>query len=122
MTLEALKFINQILTEAGIPYEYQEWTSEFNYPYWVGEYTESEPMNEDGMQSATFMITGTTDGTYTQLEEYKAKIKEACDIETILPNGNGLAISYAGSLNVPTGNAKMKRIQINLEIKEWEVS
>ena len=121
MTEESLKFIDRILTEAGIPYEFQEWTSDFTYPYWVGEYTEPEPMNEDGMQESTFMLTGTTDGTYQQLESCKARIKETCDIQTILPNGNGLAISYAGSLNIPTGNAKMKRMQINLTIKEWEV-
>lgn len=122
MTKASLKYIDDLLTAAGIPYQFQEWTGDFVYPYYVGEYTESEPTAEDGLQESTFMITGTTDGSYAQLEDYKSKIKAACEnAQTILPNGNGLAISYAGSINVPTGNAKMKRQQINLTIKEWEV-
>lgn len=123
MTTESLAFINDILTEADINYEFMEWTSDVAYPYWVGEYTESEPMNEDGMQESTFMITGTTDGSWLSLEEAKTKIeRELCNQTVILPNGNGLAVIYSGSLVVPTGNEKMKRMQINLLIKEWKVN
>lgn len=123
MTTESLAFINDILTEADINYEFMEWTSDVAYPYWVGEYTESEPMNEDGMQESTFMITGTTNGSWLSLEEAKATIEsKLCNQTVILSNGNGLAVLYSGSLNVPTGNEKMKRMQINLLIKEWKVN
>lgn len=123
MTTESLAFINDILTEADINYEFMEWTSDVAYPYWVGEYTESEPMNEDGMQESTFMITGTTDGSWLSLEEAKTTIeRKLCNQTVILPNGNGLAVFYSGSLVVPTGNEKMKRMQINLLIKEWKVN
>jgi len=123
MTKGSLSYINQVLTDAGIPYEFMEWTSDFVYPYFVGEYTEPEPMNEDGMQESTFMITGTTDGTWLSLEEAKETIEnELCNRTVILPNGNGLAVLYSGSLVVPTGNERMKRIQINLSIKEWKVN
>lgn len=123
MTQESLAYINTALTDAGINYEFMEWTSEFVYPYFVGEYSEPEPMNEDGMQESTFMITGTTDGTWLSLEEAKAIIeRELCNKTAILPNGNGIAVSYSGSLVVPTGNERMKRMQINLLIKEWKVN
>lgn len=123
MTTESLAFINDILTEADINYEFMEWTSNIVYPYWVGEYTESEPLNEDGMQESTFMITGTTNGSWLSLEEAKATIESnLCNQTVILPNGNGLAVFYSGSLVVPTGNEKMKRMQINLLIKEWKVN
>lgn len=123
MTKESLAFINDILTEADINYEFMEWTSDVVYPYWVGEYTESEPLNEDGMQESTFMITGTTNGSWLSLEEAKATIESnLCNQTVILPNGNGLAVFYSGSLVVPTGNEKMKRMQINLLIKEWKVN
>ena len=49
MTQESLAYINTALTNAGINYEFMEWTSELVYPYFVGEYSEPEPMNEDGM-------------------------------------------------------------------------
>ena len=123
MTQESLAYINTALTNAGINYEFMEWTSELVYPYFVGEYSEPEPMNEDGMQESTFMITGTTDGTWLSLEEAKATVeRELCNKTAILPNGNGIAISYSGSLVVPTGNERMKRMQINLLIKEWKVN
>lgn len=123
MTQESLAYINTALTNAGINYEFMEWTSELVYPYFVGEYSEPEPMNEDGMQESTFMITGTTDGTWLSLEESKATVeRELCNKTAILPNGNGIAISYSGSLVVPTGNERMKRMQINLLIKEWKVN
>jgi hypothetical protein len=123
MTEESLAFINTELTSAGIPYEFMEWTSKMVYPYFVGEYTEPEPMNEDGMQESSFMITGTTDGSWLDLEKAKAKIEKLFSNRTvILPNGNGLAVLYSGSLVVPTGNSRMKRIQINLSIQEWKVN
>lgn len=123
MTKESLAYINTALTSAGINYEFMEWTSELVYPYFVGEYSEPEPMNEDGMQESTFMITGTTDGTWLSLEEAKAIIeRELCNKTAILSNGNGIAVSYSGSLVVPTGNERMKRMQINLNIKEWKVN
>ena len=123
MTQESLAYINTALTSAGINYEFMEWTSELVYPYFVGEYSEPEPLNEDGMQESTFMITGTTDGTWLSLEEAKAIIeRELCNKTAILSNGNGIAISYSGSLVVPTGNERMKRMQINLNIKEWKVN
>lgn len=122
MTVESLNYINELLTEIGIPYEFMEWTSKLQYPYFVGEYSEPEAINEDGLQDSSFIITGTTDGTWLELEEVKERIKQLCDTTYILPNGNGIAILYSGSLNIPTGNARMKRIQINLLIKEWEVN
>ena len=123
MTQESLAYINTALTNAHINYEFMEWTSDLVYPYFVGEYSEPEPMNEDGMQESTFMITGTTEGTWLSLEEAKAIIeRELCNKTAILPNGNGIAVSYSGSLVVPTGNERMKRMQINLLIREWKVN
>ena len=122
MTKESLKYINNILTSNDIPYQFIEWQDDVTYPYFVGEYTEIEPMNEDGLEESTFMITGTTDKTWSSLEDYKELIREKlCDKTAILPNGNGIAVFYSGSLQVPTGNAKIKRIQINLNVKEWSV-
>ena len=45
MTIKALGIIDRLLTDAGINYEYYEWTSDLAYPYWVGEYQEVEPLN-----------------------------------------------------------------------------
>ena len=37
-------------------------------------------------------------------------------------DGSAVAVFYANSLIVPTGDAELKRIQINLHCKEWSVN
>lgn len=124
MSLAVLKFISDALDSLNINYQFGEWsTNPVPDPYFVGEYTESESLTreEDGLQEATFMLTGTGTNWLT-LEQAKASIENNISKTAILPNGNGIAVFYAGSLIVPTGDAELKRIQINLTIKEWSVN
>lgn len=124
MSIAALKFISDTLDSLNINYQFGEWsTNPVPDPYFVGEYTESESLTreEDGLQEITFMLTGT--GTnWLALEQAKASIENNISKTAILPNGNGIAVFYAGSLIVPTGDTELKRIQINLNIKEWSVN
>ena len=123
MTIESLKFINNKLEENNINYEFMQWTKDIVYPYFVGEYQESEPLFEDGMKETTFILTGFSKGSWLEFEQTKEKIEKIFSNATvILPNGNGLAVFYSGSLVIPTGDAELKRIQINLAIKEWMVN
>ena len=122
MSNEVLAYIDKTLTEGGINYEFAEWKSELVYPYFVGEYSESEPSEEDGSIESTFILTGWTTGSWLDLENAKNKIEKLFTFNTgILENGSGVSVTYAGSFIVPTGNAKLKRVQINLSIKEWRV-
>lgn len=121
-----LKTVNDAMAAAGINYEYQEWTSEPDYPYFVGEYQEIEPATEDGKQETSFLLTGFTRSSYAELETAKEKIAETFPAigghVAITEDGSAVAIFYAGALgNIPTGDAELKRIQINLNIKEWKV-
>ena len=73
------------------------------------------------MQEIDFLLTGT--GTsWLKLEQAKSKIESNISKTAILSNGNGIAVFYAGALTIPTGDAELKRIQINLTIKEWKVN
>ena len=121
--MEALKFIQEKLDTAGISYEFGQWTSAPVYPYFVGEYQETEPMTEDGLHEFTFMINGFSKGTWLELEQKRAAIEKLfSDASPVITgSGSGLVVSYAGSLTVPTGDAEFKRIQINLSIKEWRI-
>lgn len=124
MSIAALKFISDTLDSLNINYQFGEWsTNPVPDPYFVGEYTESESLTreEDGLQEITFMLTGTGTNWLT-LEQAKALIENNISKTAILPNGNGIAVFYAGSLIVPTGDTELKRIQINLNIKEWSVN
>ena len=126
MSIEALKFISDSLKNLGVNYEFGEWSSDIVYPYFVGEYQESPPMNEDGMQESTFLLNGFSRGSWLQLEQEKEKIENHFNKvggkTVITASGAAVAIFYANSLIVPTGDDELKKIQINLTIKEWKVN
>lgn len=126
MTIDALKFINDALIGAGINYEFGEWSSSpIPSPYFIGEATEIEPMNEDGMQQTTLLLTGTSKNSWLELLESKEQIEELFPPVggkvAMLTNGSALAIFFNSALNIPTDTMELKRIQINLTIKEWKV-
>ena len=125
MSKAVLKAVSDGMAAIGMNYEYQEWTDDPIYPYFTGEYQEFEPLNEDGMQETSFVLTGFTRGSYSDLEAAKEKIKKKFDPISgykVSTDGSVVAIFYALALsNIPTGDAELKKIQINLTIKEWKV-
>lgn len=122
--MTALQFINEQLTENGINYEFNEWTSAIKYPYFVGEeFQEDEIQTEDGMETSTMLLTGFHRGSYLVLEETKNKIKELFNpifgLSAKTDSGT-IVVFFAGSFNIPSGEADLKKIQITLKIKEWK--
>lgn len=124
---EVLKFVNTELENAGVPYEFLEWTQEIRYPYFVGEYNEFEPTNESGECDKTFILTGFYRGrdARMKLEDMREKIENAFPAVTgkiaTLKNGSVVAIFYANALYIPSGEAELYKMQINLDIKLWKV-
>lgn len=125
MSIAALKIISDSMQSLGINYEFGVWTSEAAYPYFVGEYQETPSLNEDGMQETTFILTGFARGKWLELEEEKKKIENyfpKVEGKTVIAdNGSAVAVFYGSSLVIPTGDAELKKIQVNLSIKEWSV-
>ena len=130
MSKEVLNIINNAMSFLGIEYGFVEYAGNINgkivYPYFVGEYQETESYTEDGMQETTFLLTGFSRGSWLELEEAKEKIEKHFNKVSgkvgITSSGSAVAIFYAHSLIVPTGDAELKSIQINLSIKEWKVN
>lgn len=124
MSITMRTTISDSMKAMGLNYQYQEWETELKYPYFVGEYQEMESMNEDGMQESTFILTGFTRGNDLELEAAKEKIKEYFNPISgyrVRTSNGVLAVFYAYTLaNIPTGDAELKKIQINLNIKEWK--
>jgi hypothetical protein len=122
MTVEALQYLNNCIESLSIPYEFMQWTKDLSFPYFVGEYTETESINEDGSEQGTLILTGTTNKSYLTLEFIKEKLKDFFPSDgrtAILDSGSGIAVSYSTAFPVPTGEQGLNRIQINLNIKEW---
>lgn len=121
--MDKLKFINEQLAVIAVNYEFGEWTSPVTYPYWVGEITEEPTTTEDGSEQSTLILNGFHRGSYIDLELAKEKIKKR------FPTIHGLraktdigsiAVFFDGAFYVPTGEADLKRMQINIKIKEWK--
>ncbi len=127
MSKQVLKIVSDAMTELGIEYGFGVYEGNpIVYPYFVGEYTETEPYTEDGLQEITFLLTGFTRDSWLTLEDAKERIEnyfnQVSGKTVIADNGSAVAIFYANSLIVPTGDAELKSIQINLHIKEWKVT
>lgn len=127
MMKETLKIISDAMESLGIEYDFGTYTrNPVVYPYFVGEYNETEPFTEDGLQESTFLLNGFTRGAWLDLENAKEKIEgyfnKVSGNTVITENGSGVAIFYAVAQIVPTGDAELKRIQINLSIQEWRVN
>ena len=122
--MDKLKFINEQMAVLGIPYEFGTWTSAVTYPYFVGEVTEEPVTTEDGLEESTIILTGFHRGDYIELERAKEAIKKhfhpVHGLHGWTRSGSIVAF-YDGAFYVPTGEADLKKIQINLQLKEWKV-
>lgn len=126
MRKNALKIIADAMKELGLNYRFMEWKTKPSYPYFTGEYQESEPITEDGFQETTFILNGFSRESWEALEEAKESIQnyfnKVSGKTVIAEDGSAVAVFYLTSTVIPTGDAELKRIQINLEIKEWSVN
>ena len=130
MSKEVLKIVGNAMTSLGLEYGFGEYSGNAKgkivYPYFVGEYMETEPFTEDGLQETTFLLTGFSRGSWEALENAKEKIERHFNKVSgrvgMTSSGSAVAIFYTHSLIVPTGDAELKSIQINLNIKEWKVN
>ena len=121
--MDKLKFINEQMDILAVPYEFGEWTSEVNYPYFVGEVTEEPIDTEDGKEETTIIVTGFHRGEPIELENIKNRIKKHFNPITGLcaKTGSGsIAAFFDGSFYIPSGEADLSKIQINLKILEWK--
>lgn len=119
----ALGIINNELKNINVPYEFMMWTSDVNDRYWVGEYTETITDTEDGYEEITLILTGTTKGLWSVLMQDRVTIKDhfpsICGLRKTTDDGV-VVIFYENSFPTPTGDANLKRLQVNLKIKMWK--
>lgn len=129
MTKEGLKIIKDAMEALGLKYAFMQYNVGKNEKtpgtYFVGEYQEVEPLYENGMQESKFLLTGFSRESWMALEDAKEKIStyfnKVSGKTVIAANGAAVAIFYSNSLVIPTGDAELKKIQINLDVKEWSV-
>ena len=126
MTRNALRIINKAMGTLGLEYGFVRYEKKPTvYPYWVGEYQENITTTESGHSTSSFMLTGFHRGTWADLEQQKERIEnyfnKVSGKTVMAEDGSAVAIFYANSLILPTMDAELKRIRINLDVHEWSV-
>lgn len=128
MSKNVLKVISDGMDAMKLEYDFVRFRKDpIPETYFVGEYTETEPLNEDGMQETTFLLTGFSraeswlvlEDAREQIERYFGKVSGKT---VIAEDGSVVAVFYADTQIIPTGDAELKSIQINLNVKEWSVN
>lgn len=123
--MELLKFINEQMEALNIPYQFGEWASK-TVPdtYFVGELMDEPTTTEDGAEVSAFLLTGfNRGGQYITLETVKKQIKQHFNKVVGLSaktESGSINVAYENSFYIPSGEADIKKIQINLKIKEWK--
>lgn len=122
---KVLAFIHeQLNTILAIPYEFMEWTDDkIPSQYWVGELSDSTPNTEDGKETYTLLLTGTTRAKWLDLINTVDAIKGHFPPVYGLRVDKGnftIVVNYSNAFPVPTGEADLKRMQVNLEITTWK--
>lgn len=121
--MDKLKFINRQMDLISVPYELDEWTSDVVYPYGVGEITEEPTMTEEGAEESSLLLTFWHRGKIIDLERIKKKIKNhfhpIYGLRGSTDSGT-IAVFYDSAFYIHSGEAELKKLQINLKIKEWK--
>jgi hypothetical protein len=123
MTMESLAFIASALSKAGVRYAYQRWNESDGDLYWIGSYSEQQYLPEDQSQTTLFILDGfSTSGSWSRLEAEKETIKASfADVRELLTSESGISVRVESVQTIPTGTADVKRIEIQLLVKEWRV-
>lgn len=121
----ALNFINEQLEVLNIPYQFGEWKTEVVYPYFVGEITPSPSTTEDGATPSDFILTGFHRGEngYSNLETIRKQIEKHFHVITGLrakTTSGSIVVTYENAFFIPSGEADLTKIQINLSVREWK--
>lgn len=118
-----LGLIGAEMQNIGVPYEFMRWTQSVKGRYWIGEYSETPTDTEDGYKEITLMLTGTTQDSWLELEQDRAKIEDrfpsVCGLRKSTDKGVAVFF-YENSFPVDTGEDNLKRMQVNLQIKAWK--
>lgn len=118
--VDVLNFIKEKLEAAGINYQFGEWTGEIMYPYFVGECTSDDYVDENKKTSGTVILDGWTQDSRLELLKADEKIKKVFESLVAVVDDKAFFIRYGGANMVPTGETELKKITITLFIQEWE--
>lgn len=124
MSVAAIKYVSDLMDRARVPYAFMEWKDTLpDDLFSVGEVHEisSPTMEESGRQDVQVFLRLYTKKDWLSLEYAKERIMKSIIPTAILNDGTGIAVFYDSATIVPTGDAELKSMKINLTMQLWKV-
>lgn len=120
--VDLLTYIAEQMDAISIPYSYGVWQDTVTYPYFVGNYDETEYRYEDNYSGGTFTLNGWARGSSAMitLVTVADTIKQAFDNAQAVVDDHTYFIRYGGTQSIPSGEEGLYRIQIILFVNEWK--
>ena len=117
--MKCLGILGQELRNLGINAEFDSWTSKIPGYYWVYTYIESDNNFETNCKSGILILEGFTRADISTLEKQKEQIIEKFMDFRKTVGDTTVFLGSADGQNVDTYDAELKKIQININFKEW---
>jgi len=114
-----LEVFSTEMQSMGINYSFMQ-AEKAAYPYFTGEYRETDYSCEDAHTEGELIVEGWTRNSYGELLTIKDKIKEHFADFRTLQDGFAVSINYDTAYPILTGEAELKKIQIILSTKEFK--
>lgn len=118
--MKTLKILGDELRSIGINAEYESWTGKIPNQYWIYTYIESDNSYETGCKEGVIILDGFSRDGISTLENEKEKIIEHfMDYRKTVDNTTVYLGSATGQEIDNTKDSELKRIEINIDFKEW---
>ena len=119
---ELLKLFSEELEALGINYDYLVWkVTPIPYPYTVGEYYESNYIEEEHKSEGEMLLTvWDRSKTNEGLIEVNQKLKKHFGDFRKIVNNTSIHISYSSSLPVLQEAENLKKQEMRFDIEYWE--
>ena len=118
--MKCLKILGDELRKLGINAEFSSWSGKIPKRYWVYTYIESDNSYETGCKEGVIILDGFSRYGISDLENEKEKIiKRFGDFRRTIENTTIYLGSAMGQEVNNTQDIELKRMQINIDFKEW---
>ena len=119
MELELLTAFKSELDSLSIESAFRLYAGDI-YPYMTYEYYETNVTHEDGGTTGELLCEIWTRNTFAELIDIKDRLKEHFKQKNIMVGNNVYHFDYVSSTPEDTGDAELKKVQVNIITKYWK--
>lgn len=116
-----LEVLNQEMEKLNINYSFMRYIDDVpRYPYFVGDYIETEYSEEEQKTSGSINISGWSRNNLLELIDVQETLKKHFNQFSIVKDGCTVVINYDAGSVIDSGEAELYKIIVRLSFKEWK--